>query len=100
VAEPPPAWRVATPLVVDCSLVAALLFDEEERDQAARSMAGHALHAPQLLDAELANVAVQKSRRGLATDAMALALSSWASLPVDLHPLDMAATANWPCATG
>ncbi|MFT7721348.1 MAG: type II toxin-antitoxin system VapC family toxin [Roseateles sp.] len=64
VAEPSPLYRVRPPLVVDCSLLAAVLFDEPERAQAEQRMAGHALHAPTLLRHELAQVALTKVRRG------------------------------------
>jgi predicted nucleic acid-binding protein len=53
------------PLVVDCSVVAAVLFDEPNRDVASQALAGKELFAPDLLADEFASVAVKKSRRGL-----------------------------------
>ena len=40
VAEPPPAYLGRPPLVVDCSVLVAVLFQEPLRDEALRSMAG------------------------------------------------------------
>lgn len=91
VAEPPAAYLVRPPLVVDCGAICAVLFDEPGRDEATRRMAGHTLHAPQLLDTEFANVALQKSRRGFPEDALQQALSDWHSGPVALHRIDAAA---------
>jgi predicted nucleic acid-binding protein len=52
------------PLVVDCSVLAAVLFDEPQRDAAAQALAGKELFAPELLADELVSVAVKKSRPG------------------------------------
>ena len=59
VAEPPPSFLVRPPLVVDCSVLSAVLFEEPMRDAALRQLAGRTLHAPSLLDHEIANVAVK-----------------------------------------
>jgi predicted nucleic acid-binding protein len=53
------------PLVVDCSVVAAVLFDEPNREVASQALAGKELFAPDLLADEFVSVAVKKSRRGL-----------------------------------
>lgn len=65
VAEPSGAYARRPPLVVDCSVLAAVLFDEPERESAALALAGKALFAPDLIDHELASVAVKKARAGL-----------------------------------
>jgi predicted nucleic acid-binding protein len=88
VAEPPPALRVLAPLVVDASVVNALLFDEPERDEARKRMAGRQLYAPQLLDYEVANVALQKMRRGLNADAAATALRLYEGTDIRLLHVD------------
>ena len=53
---------------------------------------GHRLHAPHLLQAELANVALAKHRRGESHALAALRLAG--ELATDLHPLDMPAVAG------
>ena len=65
VAEPAGVYSRRPPMVVDCSVLAAVLFDEPEREIAARSLAGRSLHAPNLIDHELVSVAVKKAKLGL-----------------------------------
>jgi predicted nucleic acid-binding protein len=74
-AEPPAQYLVQPPLVIDCSLLAAMVFDEPARGLAEGQIVGRNLHAPFLLQCEIANVAVKKHRRGEAdaTQAMAVA---------------------------
>jgi len=38
------------PVVVDCSVLAAVIFDEPDREEAAKSLAGKSLFAPSLID--------------------------------------------------
>ncbi|MGK7297511.1 MAG: type II toxin-antitoxin system VapC family toxin [Candidatus Wenzhouxiangella sp. M2_3B_020] len=64
VAEPVGRYMRKPPLVVDCSVLAAVLFDEAEREEAAMAMAGRELFAPDLLDHEIASLALKKSRAG------------------------------------
>lgn len=52
-----------TGVVVDASALAAVLFDEPEALDVRRRLNGHALHAPTLIDYELANTALKKMRR-------------------------------------
>jgi predicted nucleic acid-binding protein len=49
-------------VVVDASAVAALVFGEAESDDVRRRLSDHALHAPSLIEYELANVAWKKLR--------------------------------------
>ena len=91
VAEPPAAYRARPPLVVDCSALAVVLFREPGADQAESRLAGHQLHAPNLLQAELANVALVKHRRGEQHALAALAHAS--HLAIDLHRIDTVAVA-------
>lgn len=88
VAEPPAAYRLRPPLVVDCSLLAAVLFDEPERDEALTRMAGCELFAPHLLDFEIASVALKKSRQGLA-EVAACALADYGTLPLRQRTVDL-----------
>lgn len=84
VAEPPLRYALRQPLVVDCSLIAATLFQEAERDQAEARMKGYELHAPTLLDFEIANVAVRKLRQGR-EDVADAGLARYAGLAIVLH---------------
>jgi predicted nucleic acid-binding protein len=52
------------PLVVDCSVMVAAMFEEPARDQAIALMSGKLLFAPGLLVHEMVNVAVRKLRSG------------------------------------
>jgi predicted nucleic acid-binding protein len=91
VAEPPAAFNLRPPLVVDCSALSAVLFDEPERDEALARLIGRSLHAPNLLDHEIASVAVKKRRRDLPADALAQALADYAAHDIALHPVDLVA---------
>ena len=97
IAEPPAEYRVRPPLVVDASVLAACVFGEPERDAAEARLKGFALHAPELIDYELANVAATKLRCGdLAQDIAARALAEFAAMALDRHapaPDEMAALA-------
>jgi len=77
------------PLVVDCSVVAAVLFDEANREAAAHALAGKDLYAPELIADEIVSVAVKKSRNGL-EDVARQALGDFAELELtrcrpDIH---------------
>ena len=69
VAEPGARYARHSPLVADCSVIAALVFNEPERDTAGRILAGHDIHVPNLIDYEIANVAVKKARSGFGENA-------------------------------
>lgn len=62
-----PAWRYLPrpPLVTDCSVLAALLFDEPDADVVAEALGGNELFAPDLIDHEFVSVAIKKSQAGL-----------------------------------
>ncbi|GAA4335785.1 hypothetical protein GCM10023165_12470 [Variovorax defluvii] len=89
VAEPPAAFHLRPPLVVDCSALSAILFDEPERDEALARLIGRSLHAPNLLDHEIANVAIEKRRRDFPAEALAQALADYAAYDLALHPVDV-----------
>ncbi|MGQ0711893.1 MAG: type II toxin-antitoxin system VapC family toxin [Rhodoferax sp.] len=91
VAEPPPAYLHRPALVVDCSMLAAVLFREPWCDQAEPQLRGRTLHAPQLLTVEIASVALKKHRRG---EVHALpALAHLDTLAMELHSTPSAAVA-------
>jgi predicted nucleic acid-binding protein len=91
VAEPPFAYQVRPALVVDCSLLSAVLFQESTRDMALQQLAGRSLHAPNLLDHEIANVAVKKQRQNWPVEAIELALTGYALQQIEYHRVDVAA---------
>lgn len=65
VAEARGRYAVRAPIVADCSVIAAVLFDEPHRETAAQALFGKELFAPELIADELVSVAVKKSRLGL-----------------------------------
>ena len=91
VAEPPPAYLGRPPLVVDCSVLVAVLFHEPQRIDALHALAGKALHAPFLLDHEIANVAVKKTRGGQSRALIGDALSDYLGHDIELHRPDVQA---------
>ena len=88
VAEPPAAFNVRPPIVVDCSALSAILFDEPARDEALARLVGRSLHAPSLLEHELVSVALKKRRKDGPVEAIAQALRDYANSDIDLHPVD------------
>lgn len=91
VAEPPARYLPLPPLVVDCSTLAGIVFNEEWRAQALERLEGRALHAPNVLQAEIASVAVKKQRRG--EGHAETGLQQAAAMDVTLHRMDVQAVA-------
>jgi predicted nucleic acid-binding protein len=91
VAEPPASYRVLPPLVVDCSMIATLLYQEDQCEEAERRLTDRELHAPDLLDYEFANVAMNKIRRQQ-SGSVAAALAFYIEYPITLHPIDVTDT--------
>lgn len=87
-AEPPAQYLLRPPLVVDCSALAGVLFQEPWMEVALQRLAGHRLYAPHLLQAEICSVAVKKARRGAAETAAA-GLSEWPSMAIELTDFDV-----------
>ena len=85
VAEPPPGYLGRPPIVVDCSVLSAVLFEEEARHDALRALAGKALHAPLLLDSEIVSVAAKKNRAGWPTLVIARALADYLQQEIEFH---------------
>jgi predicted nucleic acid-binding protein len=86
VAEPPAAFLARRPLVVDCSVVSGLVFNEHWQPLAVERIADCALNAPYLLQAEMASVAVTKHARAqqqVAQDGLLL----FQSMDIALHPI-------------
>jgi len=86
VAEPPAQYLLRPALVVDCSCLASFVFGEDWKEQARQQLEGRTLHAPHLLHAEIASVAVKKLRRGElhANEGLAEA----ALMEIQLHPIN------------
>ncbi len=94
-AEPGASLRVRRPVVVDAGVLAAVLFDEAEGAVALRQIAGMTLHAPQLIDYELASIALAKARAGLG-DIAAQGLADYRQLALErawVEPVAQAALA-------
>lgn len=95
VAEPPAAWLHRPPLVVDASVVAAAVYGERGRAEAEALLHGRALHAPHLLDCEIASVGLKRRRRDPASGgAVEAALETYARLSIERHAVDAAAVSG------
>lgn len=86
VAEPRDRYQRLPPIVVDCSVLAAVLFDEPEREDAAAVLMGKALFAPELIDCEMVSVALKKAASGL-EDVAIRALEDFAQLKITRRPV-------------
>ncbi|MCZ4313368.1 type II toxin-antitoxin system VapC family toxin [Comamonadaceae bacterium G21597-S1] len=91
VAEPPAHYLARPPLVIDCSALAGIVFREPWMAEAEQRILGRALHAPDLLQAEMASVAARKLRRG--ESHVADGLAQIAEMQIDLHRIDIHAVA-------
>ena len=91
VAEPPATYLARPALVVDCSVLAAVLFEEASRDEALARLSGRTLHAPTLIDHEIASVALKKHAQGWPAESISLALADYAEQALELHRSDVAA---------
>jgi len=89
VAEPAPRYLARPPIVADCSLVCAVLFDEAEREQAEERLGGKHLLAPSLLSHEVVNVAIKKFRRGMPAEVVERALADYAAQAIELFDTDL-----------
>lgn len=91
VAEPPPQYLSRLPMVVDSSMLCAVLFDEPERADAEQRLARRHLLAPCLLDHEVVNVALKKGRRGMPAAAIERALSDYGAQSIEFIVTDIQA---------
>ncbi len=89
IAEPRASYVNRPPLVADASVIAGALFGVGGRAEAVALLHGRALHAPHLLDHELASVGMKKlQREGLPSAIIAAALEIYARLPIERHAVD------------
>ena len=93
--SPPTSLPVSQPqaippiLVVDCSAIAAFLFDEPEGEAIRAALDGASLAGPTLLPVELAHVCLKKMRR--TPDAAARLMTAYRTrtlLGITLHEVD------------
>ena len=89
VAEPPAQYMTRPPVVVDCSALAGILFDEPWRKQAEERIHGCSLHAPFLLEIEITSVALKKHKQGFGVS-VADGLARYKALNVALHQIEPA----------
>lgn len=85
IAEPPAAYLVRPPIVVDCSVVCGILFDEPWRTEASSRTAGKMLYAPYLLDHEVVSVSLKKHRLGWSRQSLATALEGYGQYEIELR---------------
>jgi predicted nucleic acid-binding protein len=91
----------ARTVVVDASAVSALIFGESAADEVAARLSGARLAAPELLLAELANVAAMKVRRRTLEPASVVeALADADSLGIELHRIPARAGLSAALQTG
>ncbi len=87
VAEPLKTYNTLPPIVVDCSLLAAILFNEPSQGDALKLLSGKSLHAPDLIDHEVVSVAVKKSEVK-AHDLIQRGVNAFAKLRLARHSID------------
>lgn len=85
VAEPSGRWFRQAPAVVDCSLMATVVWNEPDAARVTAWMAGKDLHAPAILVYEMANVARNKVRSGMSVEAARLGLLAFEGHRITLH---------------
>lgn len=91
VAEPPAAYLVRPPMVVDCSAICGILFDEPWREQAMARIAGKTLYAPYLLDHEVISVTLKKHRQQWSRESITGALEDYVQYQIELRETDITA---------
>ena len=88
-------------VVVDASALAAVLFGEPGHESIARQLRGQAMHAPTLIDYELASVALKKLRRVPAdAEALLAALHTARRLRLERSQPDMVQVLALAASTG
>ena len=88
-AEPPALYLARPALVVDCSVLSAVLFEEAMRDEALQRLAGRTLHAPTLIEHEIASVAMKKLAQGWPVKSVQAALADFATHALELQRSDV-----------
>lgn len=91
VAEPPVAYLVRPPMVVDCSAICGILFDEPWRAEAMARISGKTLYAPYLLDYEVISVTLKKHRQQWSRESITGALEDYVQYQIELRETDISA---------
>ena len=91
VAEPPVAYLVRPPMVVDCSAICGILFDEPWRADAIARIAGKTLYAPYLLNHEVISVTLKKHRQQWSRESITSALEDYVQYQIELRETDITA---------
>jgi predicted nucleic acid-binding protein len=92
VAEPPAAYARRPRIVADATVLAAVIFGEDEQHQAVALLRGRVLTAPHLVDYEMISVASKKLRRErLSQNAVVASLDAYTALSIERHVVDPAA---------
>ena len=89
VAEPPPQYLARPPVVVDCSALVGILFEEPWQTEASEKIRGRTLNAPFLLEIEFTSVAIKKHKQGYGA-LVDSALARFKALNVTLHQIQPA----------
>ena len=84
VAEPPAQYLIRPPIVIDCSVLAGLVFEESWHLQVIEKIQRRALHGPCLLQAEIASVALKEHKKSVG-DLADKGLAHDASLSIKVH---------------
>ncbi len=88
VAEPPAQYLARPPVVVDCSALAGILFEEPWQAQAGEKIHGRTMNAPFLLEIEFTSVALKKHKQGYGA-VVDKALARFKALNVMLHQIEL-----------
>jgi predicted nucleic acid-binding protein len=88
VAEPPVQYLARPPVVVDCSALAGIIFEEPWQAQAGEKIRGRSLNAPFLLEIELSSVAIKKHKQGYGA-LVDKGLERFKALNVSLHQIEL-----------
>ena len=92
VAEPSAAYARRPRIVDDATVLAAVIFGEDEQRQAVALLRGRALAVPHLVDYEMTNVALNKLRRErLPIDSVRSSLDTYSALSMERHAVDTTA---------
>jgi len=95
VAEPRVAYLNRPPLVADASVIAAALFGEPGHAEVLALLRGRSLHAPHLLDYEIASVGLKKLRREtVSKETVTAALHQYGRLHIERHAVDAQSVAS------
>ena len=88
VVEPPVQYMERPPVVVDCSALACILFEEPWQAQASEKIRGRTMNAPFLLEIEFTSVALKKHKQGYGS-LVDKALARFKALNVTLHQIEL-----------